>query len=155
MTSADHLYVGTTEGRVCRIDWTGNAWSVAANPSSPFHAIVSDLLIDPGNPARLWATSSQTGNVSRSDDAAASWHDFSPNLKGMPVNAVAVDDRNPRRVWIGTDMGVYQSLDAGKTWAPYSKGLPRLIVGDLAFQSTARLLRAATRDRGVWEIAVG
>jgi len=52
------------------------------------------------------------------------------------------------------DRGVYQSLDSGAHWADFSNGLPNAYVGDLAFHPHAWVLRAGTRNRGLWEIPV-
>jgi hypothetical protein len=67
---------------------------------------------------------------------------------------VEVDTSNLNRVWVAADLGVYQSLDAGGTWATYANGLPNVFIGDLLFHPHARVLRAGTRNRGVWEIPV-
>jgi hypothetical protein len=67
---------------------------------------------------------------------------------------VEVDSRNPSRVWVAIDCGVYQSLDAGATWADFSNGLPNAYIGDLLFHPHAWVLRAATRNRGLWQIPV-
>ena len=41
----------------------------------------------------------------------------------------------------------------GVTWSPYSTGLPRVAVFDMALQNVAgnRRLRIGTHGRGVWE----
>lgn len=49
-------------------------------------------------------------------------------------------------------MGVFRHRDG--EWAVFGEGLPNVIVGDLVFHVPTRLLRAGTRSRGVWEIAV-
>jgi len=67
---------------------------------------------------------------------------------------VAVHPSNPARVWVAADLGVWQTLDAGASWASFSLGLPNALVEDLEYHPNARLLRAGTRNRGVWEIAV-
>jgi hypothetical protein len=49
---------------------------------------------------------------------------------------------------------VYQSQNAGASWAVFTNGLPNSFVGDLVFHPHARVLRAGMRNRGVWEIPV-
>jgi len=51
---------------------------------------------------------------------------------------------------VAMDLGVYQSLNAGASWADFSASLPNAIIGDIVFHPHARVLRAGTRNRGVW-----
>lgn len=56
---------------------------------------------------------------------------------------------------IGTDVGCWQGIKTGGgtwTWNLFSQGLPESAITDLAIHARARLLRAATHGRGVWEI---
>ena len=91
------------------------------------------------------------GRVYRSDDGGTNWTDCSAGLPPLPINAIEVHSGDARRVWVAADKGVYESLDAGATWTSISTGLPNCIVADLLFHPDARLLRAGTRNRGVWE----
>ncbi len=155
--NADTVYVGTTDGRVFRTDWNGANWAVLTALTTPrTNAFVSDLDVDPNNANRMWATSRTTGGgrVFRSDDGGSSWTDCTPGQTTLPINAVEVDPSNANRVWIAADLGVYQSTDGGATWTDFSNGLPNMFVGDLLFHPHARVLRVATRNRGIWEIPV-
>jgi hypothetical protein len=49
---------------------------------------------------------------------------------------------------------VYESIDGGTTWSVFGTGLPNAVIGDLVLHPKARVLRAATRNRGVWEIPI-
>jgi photosystem II stability/assembly factor-like uncharacterized protein len=153
---ADHVYAGTTDGRLFRMVWNGSAWPALTTLATPrANAYVSDLFVDPANRNRIWvAYSTIPGSVLRSDDGGATWVDCTAGLPALPVNSVAVDSRDPNRVWAGADLGVYQSLDAGAHWSAFANGLPHALIGDLTFHPHAWVLRAATRNRGVWEIPV-
>ena len=153
----DHVYVGLTDGRLFSVTWTGSAWGAMTALSTPRPgAYVSDLYVDTTNLNRIWVTLRTVGGsrVFRSDDAGVHWLDRTAGLPGLPINAIAVDPSDANRVWVAADLGVYESLDGGATWHSYFNGLPSAYVGDLAFHAQARLLRAATRNRGVWEIRV-
>jgi len=155
--NVDSLYVGTTDGRIYRTQWNGASWLALTALTTPrAAATVSDLFVDPSNLKRMWATYRTVGGarVYRSDDAGATWIDRTAGLPGLPMNAIEVDPWNANRVWVAADLGVYQSLDGGATWADFSNGLPNMLVGDLLFHPHARVLRAGTRNRGVWEIPV-
>jgi hypothetical protein len=83
---------------------------------------------------------------------AAAWFPAGNGIPDVPVNALAIDPSSPTKLYAGTDIGVYVSVDGGANWAPYNTGLPRVAVFDLSFFNGAtRVLRAATHGRGVWE----
>ncbi len=153
----DTVYVGTGDGRVLRSTWSGSAWSAPTALATPrASATVSDIKVDAGNAQRLWVTYSTIGGgrVFRSDDAGAHWLDRSAGLPALPMTTVELDTANSNRVWVAADLGVYQSLDAGASWAGFSASLPNCFIGDILFHPHARVLRAGTRNRGVWEIPV-
>ncbi len=76
-------------------------------------------------------------------------------LPDVPVNALVVDPANSNYLYAGTDIGVYRSTNAGTDWFPFSNGLPRVAVFDMAIQNSNRILRIATHGRGFWEISIG
>jgi hypothetical protein len=154
--NADSIWVGTETGRVFRTTRTGSGWQALTALTSPRPgAFVSDLLVDSSG-LTLWATirAFGGGRVFVSTDGGAHWTDRSAGLPPLPVNAIAVDPADRNRLWVAADLGVYQTLDGGQHWAAYGTGLPNAYVGDVVFNPAGRLLRAGTRNRGVWEIAV-
>jgi len=155
--NADNVYVGVTDGRVFHTSWNGTAWIALAALTTPRSgANVSDLLVSADNLNRIWVTYSTLGGgrVYRSDDAGSHWTDCSTGLPNRSVNAIEIDARNGNRLWVAMDLGISQSLDAGASWADFSNGLPNCYVGDLSFHPHAWVLRAGTRNRGIWEIPV-
>lgn len=155
--TANAVYVGATNGGLFVTTWNGANWATLTALTTPrANAYVSDLFVDPANPNRIWVThrTINGGRLFRSDDGGGSWVDRTAGLPLLPINAVEVDNQNANRLWVAADRGVYQSMDAGATWNSFSNGLPNMYVGDLLFHSQLRLLRAATRNRGVWEVPV-
>jgi hypothetical protein len=158
LPDANTVLVGLTDGRMFRTRFSGGAWSALTQLSAPRTGNwwVSDLQATAGATGRIWATSTTMGGerVFRSDDGGSTWTDCTKGLPALPINAIAVDSANANRIWVAADLGVYQSLDAGATWSDFSNALPNAYVGDLVFHPHARVLRAGTRNRGVWEIPV-
>jgi ligand-binding sensor domain-containing protein len=155
--NADNVYVGTTNGSIFQTKWNGSSWTTLTALTTPrAGAYVSDIFVDPNNLSRLWVTHRTVGGgrVFRSDNGGSSWLDLTTGLPGLPINAIEVDPENANRIWVAADLGVYQSLDGGNSWTDFSNGLPNMYVGDLLFHPHARVLRAGTRNRGVWEIPV-
>ncbi len=152
--STDRVYIGTNSGRVVRVDWSGTSWSGPTALTSPrVNVWISDVAV---SPSRLWATSTSTGGgrVFRSGDGGTTWTDCTAGLPALPINSVEIDPWNENRVWVAADLGVYESWDAGATWNPITAGLPNVLVADLVVHPHARVLRAGTRNRGVWEFPI-
>jgi ligand-binding sensor domain-containing protein len=57
-------------------------------------------------------------------------------------------------LYVGTDLGVYVSLDDGGTWDVLGGGLPNTFVHDLVVHPRDGVLLAATHGRGVWQLNV-
>jgi hypothetical protein len=149
------IFVGTRQGRVVKLAWTGASWS-KTTLTSPTPRYISCLLVDPGTPKRLWVTISQIGGglVYRSEDTGASWVNCTAGLPAIPMNSVAVDPANSQHVWVAADAGVYESVNLGGGWTSFSSGLPNAIAADLVFHKKDRVLICGTRNRGAWAIAV-
>jgi hypothetical protein len=156
LPNGDDVFVGVGSGNIYHTHWNGSSWSALTALTAPrTGAGVSDLLVASGN-QRIWASYGATsgGQVYRSDNGGTSWTNCSAGLPALSVNALEVDSRNAARVWVAMDRGVWQSLDTGAHWADFSNALPNCYVGDLAFHPHAWVLRAGTRNRGLWEIPV-
>jgi hypothetical protein len=155
--NADSIWVGTENGRVFRTSWTGSSWRPLTALGSPrADEYVSDLLVDSSG-LTLWATIRAVGGgrVFVSTTGGSTWTRRDAGVEErLPVNAIEVDPTDRNRLWVAADLGVYQTLDGGVHWAPYGTGLPNAYVGDLVLNPVGRRLRAGTRNRGVWEIAV-
>ena len=94
------------------------------------------------------------GLVYRSDNAGGTWVNCTAGLPSIPMNSVVVDPANFKRVWVAADVGVYETLNLGLTWAGFSNGLPNAMAVDLLFHKQDRMLICATRNRGAWMIQV-
>jgi hypothetical protein len=71
-------------------------------------------------------------------------------LLDVEHNAITYDAMT-NRVFVGADIGAWESADGGNTWTPLANGLPDAPVYDLQIHPTARLLRASLHGRGLWE----
>jgi hypothetical protein len=128
---------------------------------SPRSGWVSSLRFAPGHAERVYATYSTFGgdHVWRSDDAGASWTPIDGSgagrLPDVPVHDIAIDPGDGRRLYVGTDIGVFVSLDGGASWAREKTGFASVIVERLAVAPDAEpgpLLHAFTYGRGVWRV---
>ncbi len=91
-------------------------------------------------------------DASGASPVAPAWSASATGLPSIPINSLVIDPANSNNIYAGTDIGVYYSTDAGSSWAPFGRSLPRVAIFELALQNANRILRAGTHGRGVWEI---
>jgi len=149
------IYVGNELGTVAITADGGASWTTQNLGRGYF---LTDIAVDATDPQRAYVTFSgftfdQGRHVFRTVDRGVSWQDISSTLVDIPVNAIL---RLPGsgELYIGTDLGVFNSTDDGATWAPSTTGLPNVAVLDLVFQSATQTIVAATHGRGMFARAV-
>ena len=86
----------------------------------------------------------------RTDDLGKHWTSISKGLPDEAINVVREDPVNPDVLYVGTDRGVYVSLDRGASWQSFQGNLPNVPVHDLAIHPRERELIAGTHGRSVW-----
>lgn len=171
---ANRIYVGLVGGRVYRYDRAASGWrqpvridnlGVASSIPETLAVPVTDIAVDPADPTgdSIYITLGSTGDhrhvwhwdgtrwEQRSGPAAGHVN----ALLDVQANAIAVDPVRPDDVYVGADIGIWHSPDAGATWEPFSEGLPDAAVFDLQLHAPRRLLRASTHGRGVFERSLG
>jgi photosystem II stability/assembly factor-like uncharacterized protein len=82
-------------------------------------------------------------------DLGQTWEDISGGMMN-PVWDLEEDPDNADVLYAGTDYGVYVTVDKGKTWVPFSKTAPNVIIRDLAIQKRDRDLVIGTYGRGIY-----
>lgn len=153
------FYCATTTGQVYRLDRSGTgAWTARALHASPLPAgqWIWDVQSLPGDVNTVLVAFSGFGlaqHVWRGAVPAtgtATWTAVSSGLPDVPMYALALGSAT--QWFVGTDIGVYRSTDAGAHWANFSQGLPNTAIYDLRLRNGSNLLRAASHGRGLWEV---
>jgi hypothetical protein len=125
---------------------------------------ISGIAIDPSDPSGKTALAAVmgfgVGHIWRTTDGGVTWSDISGSgsaaLPDAPADSVVIDRTNGSHLIVGADVGVFETLDAGRTWSEVAAGLPSVpAVRLLLFDGPGtRRLRAATYGRGIWEVAL-
>jgi hypothetical protein len=129
----------------------------------PRTGFVSWLTFDPNNANIAYATYSTFGgtHVWKSTDAGASWVGIDgagvTGIPDVPVHTIVVDSSNSQTLYVGSDIGVFVSLDGGGTWARENTGFANTVVESLAIGSVGSTLNlfAFTHGRGAWRVPLG
>lgn len=118
---------------------------------------ILDIAIHPTNSNIVWVTLGGfgTGHVYRSTDGGTTWEDRSGSgitgLPDVPTNAILIDPSNTNTIYVGNDLGVYISTNAGATWYDFNDGMwDATQIMDLVLVP-GNLIRAATHGKGVFE----
>lgn len=108
-----------------------------APPGSASIPFINSLVVDPRNPATVYAGTS--AGVFKSTDAGGVWSAQNIGLPDRAVWAFAIDSQNPSTLYVATTAGVFKSTDGGVHWMFSGIGLPQLFFGTEPQPSIASL----------------
>ena len=91
-----------------------------------------------------------TSMVYRSDDYGQTWQRIGLNLPHEPVNVIKEDPTRKGLIYVGTDHGLYVSLDNGTTFMGMNNGLPAVAVHDLVVHPREKHLIVGTHGRSIY-----
>jgi len=153
------LYVGTDDGRLRVSRDEGVTWTDAQTrvPGLPAGAWFSGLESSRHVDGVVYMTvdnhrSDDFANyVYRSADFGRTWTSIVGNLPASRVaRTIREDPRNPNVLYLGTELGLFVSLDTGAHWMPLGENLPTLAINDLLIHPRDNDLVLGTHGRGVW-----
>jgi len=162
--NSQSVLVGTTDGFVYRSTSALSANSSTSWESSrPREGFVTSMAFDPSSPGVVYATFAEFGgnHVWRSADTGVTWEPIdgggAASIPDIPVHCLVVDPENPRRLYLGTDLGVFTSLNGGATWSVENTGFASVVTEWLAvgFDTDGTpSLYAFTHGRGAWKVGL-
>jgi photosystem II stability/assembly factor-like uncharacterized protein len=85
-----------------------------------------------------------------SEDYGTSWTAIGTDLPMEPVNVIKEDPENPDLLYVGTDHGLYVSLDRGQQFMLMDNQLPAVAVHDLAIHPKAKEIVVGTHGRSIY-----
>ncbi|KYP14736.1 exo-alpha-sialidase, partial [Flavihumibacter sp. CACIAM 22H1] len=156
------IYIGTDDGTIQLTKDGGTTWTMLGkpakkNPGLPQDLYVSRVVASKWKEGRVYVCLNGyrddhfTAYVFMSEDFGQSWKQLGKELPPEPVNVIREDPKEPAILYLGTDGGVYASLDGGNRFHAFTKDLPVSIpVHDLAIQEEANELVVATHGRSIY-----
>jgi photosystem II stability/assembly factor-like uncharacterized protein len=150
-------------------------WLQSFTPRGNGNGTISWVEYDPSNANNVWATIStfngtpnvngtSAGHVFRSTDGGATWTladgtQTAGNVNAIPdipAHSVAVDPNDGQRIYVGTDLGVFVSLDGGQNWARETTGFSNTVVESLTAVNNngVTTLFAFTHGRGAFRVTI-
>lgn len=86
----------------------------------------------------------------KSDDYGSNWTKIGENLPKEAINVVREDPKNADIMYVGTDHGLYVSINQGKTFMAMTNGIPNIPVHDLVVHSRDNELVVGTHGRSIY-----
>ncbi len=152
------IWVGTDDGNLQVTRDDGASWTnVVGNvPGLPKNTWVSHVEASRFDEATAYVTfdghrtGDMTAYVYRTRDHGATWESLvSGDVEGY-AHVVKEDIENRDLLFVGTEFGLFISVDGGGSWARYASDFPKVAVRDLAIHPREQDLIIGTHGRGIW-----
>lgn len=150
------IYVGTDDGNVQMSKDGGNSFSLVSQ-KLPKGLYVSRVIASKYNVARVYVTLNGYRNdhfnayVYQSDDYGTTWKQIMKDLPSEPVNVIKEDAVSEQVLYVGTDGGLYVSLDGGNSSMAWTKGLPASVpVHDIEIHPRDHEIILGTHGRSLY-----
>jgi photosystem II stability/assembly factor-like uncharacterized protein len=166
--NANVIWVGTDDGNLQVTRDGGKTWTnVVANvPDLPKRTWVSGVEAGHFDDNTAYATfdGHRTGDmktyVYKTTDSGKTWQPLAPaeHAAGSPpaiqgfAQVIREDLVNPRLLFLGTESGLFISVDGGANWAQFKEKFPPVPVDDIAIHKREGDVLLATHGRGIWII---
>jgi photosystem II stability/assembly factor-like uncharacterized protein len=156
------IWVGTDDGNVqvtrdASKHWTNTTHNIPGLPEGTWISWVDASRYDPGT-AYITLDRHSFGDMApyvyRTRNYGVSWEPLitpsTANVRGF-AHVVKEDPKSPNILYVGTEFGLFVSLDGGASWAGFApNNFPHVAVRDIAFQTRDDDLVLATHGRGIW-----
>ncbi len=158
------IWAGTDDGNVQLTRDGGHGWSnVTANLGMPAGNWISWVEASRFNPAVAYVTDDRhmMGDMQpylyRTSDYGRTWQRIvgpgTPGVRGY-AHVIKEDRANPNILFLGTEFGLFFSLNAGQSWAQFKPNNwpDGVAVRDIALQPATDDMVIATHGRGIWVV---
>ena len=159
------IWVGTDDGNVqvtrdAGKTWTNVVGNIGGLPKNSWVSWVQASNFDAGTAYATFdrhMTGDMTAYLYKTADFGKTWTPLvtPQEISGVQgyAHVIKEDVVKPNILFLGTEFGLYVSIDTGKTWAQFKGGrFPAVAVRDLAIQPRDNELVLATHGRGIWII---
>jgi photosystem II stability/assembly factor-like uncharacterized protein len=150
------IYVGTDDGNVQISKDGGYSWTLI-NKKLPKGLYVSRVIASAYQESRVYVSLNGYRNdnflpyLYVSEDYGNTWKQIGKTLPNEPINVIKEDHLVDGLLYVGTDGGVYVSIDAGDNFMAWTKGLPFSVpVHDIVTQSRENEIILGTHGRSIY-----
>jgi len=153
---SQRLWTGSDDGLVHTTADSGDSWQRATVKGLPMRAYVNDVKASQHakDAAFVVADNHKAGDfrpyVFATENAGRSWRDISGNLPDDIITwAIEQDDVEPGLLFLGTEKGLYVSLNGGERWDRLA-GTPTIAFRDVELQRRDLDVAGGSFGRGIY-----
>ncbi|MEQ8530268.1 MAG: glycosyl hydrolase, partial [Imperialibacter sp.] len=149
------LYTGSDDGLIHVSKDGGYSWTKIMN-GLPLNYWVSNVEPSKHKESRVYASlngyrwDNFDALIYVSEDHGVTWKKMGSNLPKESVNIIREDPENENVLYVGTDHGLYVSVDRGASFMAFDGGLPNVAVHDLAIHPREKDLIVGTHGRSIY-----
>ncbi|MEW5983811.1 MAG: hypothetical protein AB1806_15780 [Acidobacteriota bacterium] len=152
------LYAGTDDGQLAVSRDAGKTWAQVMDkvPGIPKGIFVSEVVPSRFDEGTVYATfdghrqNDFETYVHVSNDYGRTWRPLASNLKGEVARTLTEDLRNPDVLYLGTETGLFVSIDRGKSWTRIKANLPTVRIDEITLHPRDNAMLLATHGRSIW-----
>lgn len=152
------IYVGTDDGLIQITNDGGKTWTkIDGIAGVPERTYVNQIIVSQHDRNVAYATFNhhRYGDfhpyVYKTTDGGKTWNAIQHNLPERgTAYTIAEDHVNANLLFVGTEFGLYFSVDGGQEWVQLKNGLPTIAVKDITIQKRENDLVLATFGRGFY-----
>lgn len=152
------LYAGSDDGQISVSENDGQYWTKYKIFSGvPDTSYVSCLVASEYNENVIYASFDNHKRADykpyllKSTDKGKTWKSIASNLPDtQTVYCIAEDFVDPNLLFVGTEYGLFFTIDGGDHWLPLKNGLPTIAIRDIAIQKRECDLVLASFGRGIY-----
>jgi len=155
----DLIWVGTDDGQVQLSDNGGTTWNnvtknIIGLPDGAWIPQIHDSRFEKGKAwvvANHYRKGDDTPYLFITTDYGRTWKNIltSNQVKGYALSIIQ-DPVEKKLVFLGTEHGLWVSINEGKDWTPFKNGFPSVSTMDLVIQEKESALVVGTFGRAIW-----
>ena len=150
------IYVGTDDGNIHVSKDGGYTWNLITK-KLPKGLYVSRVVASAYSESRVYISLNGYRNdhflpyVYVSEDYGTTWKQIGKDLPNEPVNVIKEDHANEGILYVGTDGGLFVSIDRGESFMQWNKGLPMSVpIHDIVTQARENEIVLGTHGRSLY-----
>ena len=152
------LYAGTDDGQLAVSRDGGKNWTQVIDKLSglPKGIYVSEVVPSRFDEGTVYATfdghrqNDFATYIYASTDFGQTWRPIANNLKEEIARTLTEDQRNPDVLYLGTETGLFLSIDRGKSWHRLRANLPTVRIDEITLHPRDNAMILATHGRTIW-----